>query len=83
MRPGCHPVPALPSFEKRRLCRWFEAGTVTSYSPSHRQVYIFDNTTAWVEARWGEQVRRTPNHTLHLNEAGECPGDRAGSQLCH
>ncbi|XP_068029813.1 LOW QUALITY PROTEIN: interleukin-12 receptor subunit beta-1 [Anomalospiza imberbis] len=56
-------------FEKRRLCRWFEAGTVTNYSPSHRQVYIFDKTTAWVEARWGDQVLRTPNHTLHLNEA--------------
>lgn len=66
----------LPSFEKRGLCSRFEAGTATSYSPSRSQVYIFDNTTAWVEARWGDQVRRTPNHTLPLNEAGECP--RAG-----
>ncbi|XP_066422454.1 interleukin-12 receptor subunit beta-1 [Molothrus aeneus] len=56
-------------FEKQRLCRRFEAGTATSYIPPHSQVYIFDNTTAWVEARWGDQVRRTPNHTLHLNEA--------------
>ncbi|NXP58873.1 I12R1 protein, partial [Chloropsis cyanopogon] len=66
-------------FERRSLCRRFEAGAVTTYSPPHRQVYVFDNTTAWVEARWGNQVRRTPNHTLHLNEAGECPGDQAGS----
>ncbi|XP_077047450.1 interleukin-12 receptor subunit beta-1 [Agelaius phoeniceus] len=56
-------------FEKHGLCRRFEAGTATSYIPPHSQVYIFDNTTAWVEARWGDQVRRTPNHTLHLNEA--------------
>ncbi|NXQ16580.1 I12R1 protein, partial [Peucedramus taeniatus] len=56
-------------FEKRNLCHRFEAGTATNYSPSRHQVYIFDNTTAWVEARWGDQVLRTPNHTLHLNEA--------------
>ncbi|RLV90739.1 hypothetical protein DV515_00014330 [Chloebia gouldiae] len=75
-------------FEKRRLCRWFEVGSVTSYSPSHRQVYIFDNTTAWVEARWGDQVRRTPNHTLHLNEAVKLdppptrmPFSKTGGQL--
>ncbi|NWS31870.1 I12R1 protein, partial [Polioptila caerulea] len=55
-------------FEKRSLCRRFEAGTVTSYSTSHRQVYIWENTTAWVEARWGDQVHRTPNHTLHRNK---------------
>ncbi|NXL20840.1 I12R1 protein, partial [Setophaga kirtlandii] len=56
-------------FEKNGLCRRFEAGTATSYIPPYNKVYIFDNTTAWVEARWGDQVRRTPNHTLHLNEA--------------
>ncbi|XP_039556328.1 LOW QUALITY PROTEIN: interleukin-12 receptor subunit beta-1 [Passer montanus] len=56
-------------FEKRGLCRRFEAGTVPSYSLSHTQVYTLVNTTAWVEARWGDQLRRTPNHTLHLNEA--------------
>ncbi|NWT33167.1 I12R1 protein, partial [Cardinalis cardinalis] len=56
-------------FEKHGPCRRFEAGTATSYIPPYSQVYVFDNTTAWVEARWGEQVRRTPNHTLHLNEA--------------
>uniref|UniRef100_A0A8C5J3B6 Uncharacterized protein n=1 Tax=Junco hyemalis TaxID=40217 RepID=A0A8C5J3B6_JUNHY len=55
--------------EKHGQCRRFEAGTATSYILSRSQVYIFDNTTAWVEARWGNQVRRTPNHTLHLNGA--------------
>ncbi|NXE41753.1 I12R1 protein, partial [Ptilorrhoa leucosticta] len=67
-------------FEKRNVCRQFEVGTETSYSPPHHQVYIFENTTAWVEARWGDQVHRTPNHTLHLSKAGECPWDRAGSR---
>ncbi|XP_059726062.1 interleukin-12 receptor subunit beta-1 [Haemorhous mexicanus] len=65
-------------FEKRGLCRRFEAGTATSYSPSRSQVYIFDNTTAWVEARWGDQVRRTPNHTLPLNEAVKLDAPRTG-----
>lgn len=74
---------SLPSFEKKNLCRQFKAGTATSYSPPHHEVYIFENTTAWVEARWGDQVHRTPNHTLYLNKAGECPGDLAGSQQQH
>ncbi|NXS32936.1 I12R1 protein, partial [Pomatostomus ruficeps] len=65
-------------FEKRSLCRRFEVGTVTNYSPPHRQVYILENTTAWVEARWGEQVHRTPNHTLHLNEAVKLDPPPAG-----
>ncbi|KAM6993188.1 LOW QUALITY PROTEIN: interleukin-12 receptor subunit beta-1 [Passerculus sandwichensis] len=60
---------SLPSFEKHGQCRQFEVGTATGYILSWSQVYIFDNTTAWVEARWGNQVRRTPNRTLHLNEA--------------
>ncbi|NWI44534.1 I12R1 protein, partial [Picathartes gymnocephalus] len=75
-------------FEKRSLCRRFEVGTVTNYSPPHRQVYIFENTTAWVEARWGDQVRRTPNHTLHLNKAVKLdppptgmPFSKTGGQL--
>ncbi|NXU37262.1 I12R1 protein, partial [Drymodes brunneopygia] len=65
-------------FEKRRLCRRFEAGTVTKYSPPHRQVYVLENTTAWVEARWGEQLRRTPNHTLHLSKAVKLDPPPAG-----
>ncbi|NXA89619.1 I12R1 protein, partial [Melanocharis versteri] len=75
-------------FEKRSLCRRFEVGTVTSYSPPHRQVYIFENTTAWVEARWGDQVHRTPNHTLHLSKAVKLdppptgmPFSKTGGQL--
>ncbi|NWR07034.1 I12R1 protein, partial [Paradoxornis webbianus] len=56
-------------FEKPSLCRRFEAGTVTKYSPSRRQVYTLGNTTAWVEARWGDQVHRTPNQTLQLDKA--------------
>ncbi|XP_014738369.1 PREDICTED: interleukin-12 receptor subunit beta-1 [Sturnus vulgaris] len=55
--------------ERRSRCRRFQVGTVTNYSPPHGQVYILENTTAWVEARWGDQVRRTPNHTLYLNKA--------------
>ncbi|NXO65639.1 I12R1 protein, partial [Phainopepla nitens] len=53
----------------RSPCCRFEVGTVTSYSLWHQEVYVLENTTAWVEARWGDQVRRTPNHTLHLNTA--------------
>ncbi|NXE95267.1 I12R1 protein, partial [Menura novaehollandiae] len=75
-------------FEKRSLCRQFEVGTVTNYNPPHRHVYIFENTTAWVEARWGDQVLRTPNHTLHLNKAVKLdppptgmPFSKTGGQL--
>ncbi|NXY56638.1 I12R1 protein, partial [Callaeas wilsoni] len=69
-------------------CRHFEVGTVTSYSLPHRQVYVFENTTAWVEARWGDQVHRTPNHTLHLSKAvkldpppAEMPFSKTGGHL--
>ncbi|NWT83533.1 I12R1 protein, partial [Lanius ludovicianus] len=75
-------------FEKHNPCRQFEVGTVTSYIPPHRQVYIFENTTAWVEARWGDQIHRTPNYTLHLNKAvkldpppGGMPFSKTGGQL--
>ncbi|NXC61907.1 I12R1 protein, partial [Aleadryas rufinucha] len=75
-------------FEKHNLCRKFEAGTATNYSPPHHLVYIFENTVAWVEARWGDQVHRTPNHTLHLNEAVKLdppptgmPFSKTGGQL--
>lgn len=74
---------SLPSFEKRSRCPQFEAGTVTQYNLSYLEVYTLENTTAWVEARWGDQARRTPNHTLHLDKAGECPRDQAGSQQQH
>ncbi|NXO15238.1 I12R1 protein, partial [Oriolus oriolus] len=74
-------------FEKSNKCRRFEAGTVTSYSPSHHHVYVFDNTTAWVEARWGQRVHRTPNHTLHLEAVkldpppSGMPFSKTGGQL--
>lgn len=74
---------SLPSFEKRKECRRFEVGTVTNYSPPYNRVVIFENTTAWVEARWGDRVRRTPNHTLYLDKAGECLRDQACSQHQH
>ncbi|NXT10661.1 I12R1 protein, partial [Prunella fulvescens] len=74
-------------FEKYSLCHRFEAGTGTKYT-SHQYVYIFENTTAWVEARWGEQVRRTPNHTLHFSQAVKLdppptgmPFSKTGGQL--
>ncbi|NXS25009.1 I12R1 protein, partial [Mystacornis crossleyi] len=75
-------------FEKRNLCRQFEVGAATNYSPPHRHVYIFENTTAWAEARWGDQVHRTPNHTLHLSKAVKLdpppsgmPFSKTGGQL--
>ncbi|XP_032938263.1 interleukin-12 receptor subunit beta-1 isoform X4 [Catharus ustulatus] len=75
-------------FEKHSPCRRFEAGTVTNYNPPHDRVFIFENTTAWVEARWGDQVRRTPNHTLYLSKAVKLdppptgmPFSKTGGQL--
>ncbi|KAL2294983.1 hypothetical protein Nmel_018127, partial [Mimus melanotis] len=58
-----------PEHLKRSRCLRFEVGTVINYTPPHGQVYILENTTAWVEARWGDQVHRTSNHTLYLNKA--------------
>ncbi|XP_074707856.1 interleukin-12 receptor subunit beta-1 isoform X1 [Strix uralensis] len=52
-----------------RLCRRFEAGARTTYTLKHHHVYVLTNTTAWVEARWGDHVHRTANLTLYLNEA--------------
>ncbi|NXK67922.1 I12R1 protein, partial [Sylvietta virens] len=75
-------------FQKRNFCRRFEVGTVTSYSPSHHKVYTLENTTAWVEARWGDRVHTTPNHTLHLDKAVKLdppptgmPFSKTGGQL--
>ncbi|NXO93942.1 I12R1 protein, partial [Certhia brachydactyla] len=75
-------------FEKHSQCRRTKVGTVTSYSLSRHRLYVLENTTAWVEARWGDQVRRTPNHTLYLNEAVKLdppptgtPFSKTGGQL--
>ncbi|KAK2542167.1 Il12rb1 [Columba guinea] len=52
-----------------RLCREFEAGARTTYPLNHRRIYVLTNVTAWVEARWGGHVHRTPNITLYLDKA--------------
>ncbi|XP_005060083.1 PREDICTED: interleukin-12 receptor subunit beta-1 [Ficedula albicollis] len=74
--------------EKRSQCSRFEVGAVTNYSPRHGKVFFLENLTAWVEARWGHQVHRTPNHTLYLNKAvkldpppSEMPFSKTGGQL--
>ncbi|NXJ68387.1 I12R1 protein, partial [Rostratula benghalensis] len=56
-------------YAKRGQCQHFQAGTRTTYPLNHRLVYVLTNTTAWVEARWGDHLHRTPNLTLCLNEA--------------
>ncbi|NXL47760.1 I12R1 protein, partial [Podilymbus podiceps] len=66
-----------------RPCQRFEAGTKTTYTLKHHDVYVLTNATAWVEARWGGHVHRTPNLTLYLNEAGKCLQGRAGWQHRH
>ncbi|NWI57910.1 I12R1 protein, partial [Calyptomena viridis] len=50
-------------------CRLFEAGMMTSYKLPHLKLYVLENTVAWVEARWGDHVHKTPNLTLVLNKA--------------
>ncbi|XP_056368680.1 interleukin-12 receptor subunit beta-1 [Oenanthe melanoleuca] len=73
--------------EKRSQCRRFEVGAVTNYSLPHGTVFILENTTAWVEARWGDQVHRTPNHTLYSKAVkldpppSEMPFSKIGGQL--
>ncbi|NXN27436.1 I12R1 protein, partial [Nycticryphes semicollaris] len=56
-------------YAKRGQCQHFEVGTRTTYTLNHHLVYVLTNTTAWVEARWGDHLHRTPNLTLCLNEA--------------
>ncbi|NXQ99624.1 I12R1 protein, partial [Sagittarius serpentarius] len=71
-----------------RLCQQFEAGTRTTYTLKHHHVYVLTNATAWVEARWGDHLHRTPNLTLYLNEAvkldpppARMPFTKTGGQL--
>ncbi|KAM9215539.1 interleukin-12 receptor subunit beta-1 [Leptosomus discolor] len=52
-----------------RPCRRFEVGTSTTYTLNPHRIYVLTNATAWVEARWGDHVHRTPNLTLYLNKA--------------
>ncbi|NWS61989.1 I12R1 protein, partial [Chunga burmeisteri] len=67
----CYAVP--------RPCQRFKAGTRTTYTLKHHDVYVLTNTTAWVEARWGDHVHRTPNLTLYLNEAVKLDPPPAGT----
>ncbi|NWU66523.1 I12R1 protein, partial [Pterocles burchelli] len=71
-----------------RPCRRFEAGAGTTFTLPHHHIYVLTNTTAWLEARWGGHLRRTPNLTLHLDEAVKpdpptttMPFTKAGGQL--
>ncbi|NXD67798.1 I12R1 protein, partial [Eolophus roseicapillus] len=52
-----------------RRCQRFQAGTKTTYTLKHHHVYVLTNTTAWVEAHWGDHIHRTPNRTLYFDEA--------------
>ncbi|XP_049663026.1 interleukin-12 receptor subunit beta-1 [Accipiter gentilis] len=61
-----------------RLCQRFEAGARTTYTLNHHHVYVLTNATAWVEARWGDHVHKTPNLTLYLNEAVKLDPPPAG-----
>ncbi|NXU94686.1 I12R1 protein, partial [Xiphorhynchus elegans] len=56
---------------KQLVCKQFEAGMMTNYSLPHQQLHIHTNTVAWVEARWGDHVHRTPNITLVFNNANK------------
>ncbi|KAM6332103.1 interleukin-12 receptor subunit beta-1 [Alca torda] len=56
-------------YASRGQCQQFQAGTGTTYTLNYRHVYVLINATAWVEARWGGHVHRTPNLTLHLDKA--------------
>lgn len=67
------------SYVSRQLCQRHNAGTNPVLTLKQYKVYVHTNTTAWVEAQWGQHVERSPNITLHLGEAGECWGlGRAG-----
>ncbi|KAM6294815.1 interleukin-12 receptor subunit beta-1 [Aegotheles albertisi] len=63
------------------------AGAGTNFTLKPSDVYVLNNTTAWVEARWGDHVRRTPNLTLNLEKAVKLDPphtevfNRTGSQL--
>uniref|UniRef100_A0A8B9EEV3 Interleukin 12 receptor subunit beta 1 n=1 Tax=Anser cygnoides TaxID=8845 RepID=A0A8B9EEV3_ANSCY len=58
-----------PSYATSRTCPRYEAGAATTYTLQRHRVYVLTNTTAWVEARWGPHLHRSPNLTLYLNEA--------------
>ncbi|KAM6040362.1 LOW QUALITY PROTEIN: interleukin-12 receptor subunit beta-1 [Theristicus caerulescens] len=81
-------APAPPADTMPRLCQRFKAGARTTYTLKHHHVYVLTNATAWVEARWGDHVHRTPNLTLYLDEAvkpdppsAEMPFTKTGGRL--
>lgn len=72
------------SYVRRQLCQWHNASTATEHTLTQHEVYVRTNATAWVEAQWGQHLERSPNITLHLDEAGECRGPgRAGGHHGH
>ncbi|NXG16979.1 I12R1 protein, partial [Grallaria varia] len=56
-------------YKQKSVCHQFEAGTMTNYNLPHRKLYVFDSIVAWVEACWGDHVRRTPNITFVFSKA--------------
>ncbi|NWU17497.1 I12R1 protein, partial [Cephalopterus ornatus] len=75
-------------YEQHNVCHQFDARKMTNCKLQHKQLYIFANTVAWVEARWEGHVNRTPNITFVFNEAKKpdppptwVPFSRTGSQL--
>ncbi|XP_015742289.1 interleukin-12 receptor subunit beta-1 [Coturnix japonica] len=56
-------------YVSRQLCQRHNAGITPVLTLKQYKVYVHTNTTAWVEARWGQHVERSPNITLHFGEA--------------
>lgn len=56
-------------YVRRQLCQWHNASTATEHTLTQHEVYVRTNATAWVEAQWGQHLERSPNITLHLDEA--------------
>ncbi|NXM31800.1 I12R1 protein, partial [Oxyruncus cristatus] len=75
-------------FEQHNGCHQYDARKMTNYKLPHHQLYIFNNTVAWVEASWEGHVHRTPNITFVFNKADKpdpppirVPFSKTGGQL--
>ncbi|KAJ7412306.1 interleukin-12 receptor subunit beta-1 [Willisornis vidua] len=75
-------------YKQKNECHQFKAGTMTNYNLPRRRVYTFYNSMAWVEARWGDHIHRTPNISFVFNEANKpdppptgLPFSKTGGQL--
>ncbi|NXM68619.1 I12R1 protein, partial [Serilophus lunatus] len=55
-------------FEKHQ-CKKLNAVMITNYNLSRFEVYTLRRTVAWVEARWGDHVHKTPNITFVFDKA--------------